>query len=223
MRSGSSWLLKLLVLSLGTVLAAPPVHAALISGQPARDLFELAVASAGYTKIEFTFAANAKLTTQIPGLELKTFQDPVGNPIDQPVNVSPMVARAGTIVGTPCGGCTDDGRYPYRIVFATPQQAAGIQRNWNQFSLTRFYAEDGSLLGSFTGTGYVGWVGETGQTATFVKRIEMDGLVSGGARQVGYSDDLIYGVGPVPEPGTLVLLGAGLAAIGVRRRHRNGR
>ncbi len=203
--------------------SAGGADAVLISGQPARDAFEQAVAGAGYTKVDFNgYSAGTKLTTQIAGLSFRTIRDPNGNPISQPVTVASvgLPARAGSIVGTPCSGCSDDGRYAYEIVFTTPQRAAGIQRIWNASTITRFFAADGSQLDEFAGSAYVGWIAGEGETERYVKRIEIDGLVLSGSRQVGYSDDLVYGQGAIPEPATASLLALGLAGIAARCRRR---
>lgn len=204
------------------LLAATPASADLISGQPARDLFEAAVVGSGYTKITFDgFAANTKITTQIADLSFRTIRDPNGNPIGGVgVNVSGFPGRVGSIVGTPCSGCSDDGRYAYDVTFASPQRAAGIQRIWNASTITRFFNADGVKIGEFAGSAYVGWFGEDGDLSTYVKRIEIDGVVWSGSRQVGYSDDLIYGLGAIPEPGTASLVALGLAGLSVRRRRR---
>lgn len=204
-------------------LPATGAQALLISGSPARALFEQAVTSSGYTKIDFNgYAPNTKLTTQIPGLSFKTIRNYDGAPINVPVNVagSGLPRRAGQIVGTPCSACSDDGRYVYEVVFATAQRAAGVLRDWNASSVTRFFAADGTKLGEFTGSAYVGWLAVADDPATYVKRIEFDGNLLSSTRQVGYSDDLIYGLGAIPEPGSASLLALGVTGLAALRRRR---
>jgi len=219
-RAGRSlgWLLVV-----ATVLPASGANADLVSGQPAQDLFKQAVTQSAYTEIMFSkYPAGTQLTTQIAGLTFRTIRDFNGTPLSGvPVIVeTSLPSHAGQIVGTPCSGCSDDGRYAYDITFTTPQRAAGIQRIWNQYSVTRFFAADGHELGEFTGSAYVGWFGLAGDTSTYVKRIEFDGNLYLGTRQVGYSNDLIYGQGAIPEPATASLLALGLAGLAARTRRR---
>ena len=116
------------------LLASGAAEAGLISGQPARDLFEAAVTESCYSKLTFAYAGGTTLTTQIAGLSFATIRNYLGTPINAPVYVSGFSGRTQTIVGTPCVGCSDDGRYAYQVVFTTPQRAAGIQRNWKEKS-----------------------------------------------------------------------------------------
>ncbi|CAG0999031.1 hypothetical protein MYXO_02882 [Myxococcaceae bacterium] len=201
------------------LLGSGSARATVVTGQPARDAFEANVLSSGFTKITFDgFSPNTKITTQIAGLSFRTIRDPNGNPLGGTVgvNMSPFTGRIGTIVGTPCSGCSDDGRYAYEIVFSDAQSAAGIQRLWNSSTVTRFFNSSGLLLGEYQGSTYVGWLGDPNDATTHVKRIEIDGVVLGGSRQVGYSDDLIYGT--IPEPSTAALVALGLTGLAARRR-----
>ena len=222
--SKRKWWLESLLLVVAGLLSANGAEAGLISGQPARDLFEAAVTGSGYAKVTFAYPSGTYLTTQIAGLSFATIRNYNGTPTSAPVYVSGFSGRTQTIVGTPCsGGCSDDGRYAYQVVFTTPQRAAGVQRNWNQWSRTRFYAPDGSLLGEGAGSGYFCFFADgAGDSASFVKRIEFDGVRDPSANtiQVGYSDDLIYGLGAIPEPGTASLLAAGLSGVAALRRRR---
>lgn len=127
-------------------------------------------------------------------------------------------AYGNTIVGWPYPGGVDDGRVGYEIRFDTPQRRAGILRVWNIWSLTRFYNEAGDLLGTHQNTmgrEFVGWISDGNDQSTWASRMVMDGLPSGGSRQVGYSDNLFFGI-YVPTPSGLALLSLGL--IGLRRR-----
>ncbi|NNF66398.1 MAG: hypothetical protein HKM98_02710, partial [Gammaproteobacteria bacterium] len=175
-----------------------------VCGPDARATFEGLLLSAGDTLIDFeSVATGTNLTTQIPGVTFASISDVNGNPAG-PFHVEVSAAFAGsdgnTIVGAPCGGCTDDGRVRYEMVFDTPQRRVGLQRIWNNFTVTRFFDIQGQLLHEFAGGDdvsgdyqFVGYVAETTDTNTWVARVEIDGESSGGSRQVGYTDDLFFG------------------------------
>lgn len=137
------------------------------------------------------------------------------------VEVSHQHAAAtygNTIVGSPCGGCTDDGRVGYEIVFDEPQRRAGMMRLWNTEAATRFYAPDGTLLAQHRNTvghEFVGWVGEQADGSDWVKRVLMDTAATSGTRQVGYTDHVYFGL-LIPAPGAAAPLL--LLACGRRRR-----
>jgi hypothetical protein len=213
------WWVGTVALVVVWALGAGQAQATIITGQPARDAFEAGVISSGFTKITFdAFSPNTKITTQIAGLSFRTIRNSSGAPLGGGVgvNMSPFSGRIGTIVGTPCSGCSDDGRYAYEVVFSDAQSAAGIQRIWNNSTITRFFNSDGALLDQFVGSTYVGWLGDPDDATTHVKRIEIDGLNSSGSLQVGYSDDLIFGM-VVPEPSTAILAALGLVGLATRR------
>lgn len=167
--------------------------------------------------------------------------NPGANPFGDGVNFASIISTSGnpfgpfhvevsggygpgtfgnTIVGSPCDGCGDDGRVGYEITFDSAQRRAGLLRLWNNSSLTSFYNVNGDLLGTHQITAsqqFVGWMADSNDESTWVSRIVMDGLDSGGSRQVGYSDDLYFGT-QVPAPAgsaSLALLGFGCA---MRRR-----
>jgi hypothetical protein len=121
------------------------------------------------------------------------------------------------LVGTPYVFGSDDGRVGYEIHFESPQAIVGLERIWQAGnSLTRFYNSEGTLLATHantTGTEFVGWVADYNDPLTWVSSIGIDGLSSGGTRQVGYTDNLYYGIFAIPEPSTFVLLLMGLGGL----------
>ena len=150
-----------------------------------------------------------------------------GSPIVPPIEVYVTNTVRGTnttlkIVGTPLPFGSDDGRVGYDIFFTTPQARAGIERSWQAgYSLTRFFNSSGTLLATHTlttGTEFVGYVANYNDPSTWVARMQMDGLLNGGTRQVGYSDDLIYGLAAIPEPPLPLLLATGFGLLWLARR-----
>lgn len=140
-----------------------------------------------------------------------------------PVTTSFFNNRSGTIVGTPFSSGTDDGRMGYQMVFDSPQRWAGIQRFWNSFTVTQFYDQNDDLLFEFTGeaTPFVGFIADSANTDDWVKRIQIDGRPDQGTRQVGYSDDLMFGTSNlvlIPEPTTSTFFLGALLAGSLRRR-----
>lgn len=136
-------------------------------------------------------------------LTLKTYEKRYPKPpvaVDYPVCVLPFggVTTGGTkeLMGTSGPAGYADGQNPYEIVFSRVQHRAGIVRTWNNNALTRFYAEDGRLLAEHQNTDtreFVGWIGDPEDESTWVKKIEIGGLLYQDAYQVGRSDDLRYG------------------------------
>lgn len=121
------------------------------------------------------------------------------------------------LVGTPYVSGSDDGRVGYEIRFDSPQSIVGLERIWQTgYALTRFYNSEGTLLATHintTGVEFVAWIADYNDPLTWVSRIGVDGLSSGGSRQVGYTDDLYFGTFAIPEPSTFALLLLGLGGI----------
>lgn len=122
--------------------------------------------------------------------------------VDFPVSVLPYSyvsstpSGTGELMGTGSSAGVPDGQNRYEIVFSRLQHRVGVMRRWNTSSVTRFYAADGSVLGEHQNTvnhEFVGWVGDPGEPATWVKKVEMDGVFFSGAFQVGFSDNLHFG------------------------------
>lgn len=190
-------------------LAISPLQAwaGLVFGPSARTQFENFVATAGDTFIDFnSLAPNTNLTTQLSGLGV-TFESNIntdGTPFGPVhVQVSAAPGRVNTIVGSPCdGGCTDDGRVGYQILFTTPQRRAGLLRNWNTQTRTLFYSGSGQLLAEHAntvGSEFVGFLADgVNSTTDWVARIQVDTVAPPVSRQVGYSDDLFFGSGEAP-------------------------
>jgi hypothetical protein len=189
--------------AMGTILLmaqlATPAWGGLVFGTAAKLQFQ------GFTNVPTldtyinfsTMTPGTRLTTQIGGV---SFQSNIGTQGETPFGpyyVYLSTSRPGQIVGSPCNGCVDDGRVGYQIVFATPQRRAGLQRIWNTSSVTRFYNASNQLLAEHVNTAgseFVGFIADSGDAQTgWVVRIQMDGLLSSGVRQVGYSADLFFG------------------------------
>ena len=208
---------------LGALLATQ-AEAGPIMGPTAQDLFDGAVSNSGYTLQDFQgFSVGTPLTTQIAGLTFESHIGTGGAPQGpHPVNTSATFG-ATTIVGRPCGGCSDDGRVGYRILFSTPQAGVGIERLWNSSLVTRFYTPTGQLLHEFSGvaTDFFAYFAETADQSLWVGQVEMDGNLLKGSRQVGYADNLIYGTALIPEPSTASLLSIGLVALATSRARRS--
>jgi len=179
--------------------------AGLVFGPSARTQFESYRTSVGDTFIDFnSLALNTNLTSQLSGLGV-SFASNInvdGKPFGPAhVQVSAASGRANTIVGSPCdGGCQDDGRVGYQILFSSPQRRAGLLRNWNTQTLTQFYNASGALLAQHintVGSEFVGFIADGANPATnWVARIQIDTVAPANSRQVGYSDDLFFGTAP---------------------------
>ncbi len=215
--------MRLIIPLLSMLLLTPFAATAMtVTGASARALFDDAVANKGYTLQDFeSFASNQKLRTQIAGLTFQSHKGTTGGALNGPVNVSTR-GPGGTkqIVGTFSDFSSDDGRVGYQISFATPQAAVGIERNWNSGVMTRWFDTTGALLAELPGTvGYQGYVvPKTDPDSKLISRIELDAIMPAATRQVGYSDDLIYGTTRIPEPGLALLLAPALALLARRRR-----
>ena len=216
---------------LALVLLVPGAASAdLIFGPTARSAFESFVTDFGDTFIDFEGVVNGPLTTelQVLGVTFGTIADASLGPVDFPVVVLPFAfvqsdPDNNRIIGarTAAPNSLPDGQFAYEIVFETPQQRAGLQRNWNTLTLTRFFNASG-LLEEHQNTvanEFVGFIVASSDSADWITRIEINGLVSEDLiRHVGQSDDLFLGSVIIPEPSTWALLVAGLALLVVMRR-----
>ena len=217
-----------LVLAIALV-SESSLRADLVFGASARTAFENFRDNLGDEFIDFeSLPTGTNLTNQIPGLEFRTIRDQFGNPM-APTHVEVSGGFAGshgnTIVGSPCDPfCVDDGRFAYEIVFSDVQRRAGIERVWNTAAITRFFNESGTLLAEHQNTAnveFVGYMSDSNDSNSWVKRIEMAGTSISNTLQVGYSDDLFYGTASsIPEPGTGLLVATGMLAMGTYRRRR---
>ncbi len=215
------------LMALGGVATPGIAPAVVVVGAEAQSFFDYTVANHGDTLIDFTGMAGTLLDTELSGqgVTFYTVENYAGNPIGpHNVRVSNMSGRVDSIVGTPCAGCGDDGRYPYEIYFDAAMPRAGLLRTWSN-TYTEFYNSSGVLLGQHlsTGTEFVGWNSDSADTSTWVKKIKIDGIWDEGTqRAVGYSDNLTFGSVMVAIPeGKWAGWALGLVAFGwvlTRRR-----
>lgn len=202
-------------------------QAGLVYGPTARDYF--ASMQAALNEVYLDFESVPSGTNLLPGTDpfgvgarfasiIYTNGTPFGPEHVEVSSAHGYSTYGNTIVGSPFQFGSDDGRVGYEIAFDTPQRRAGILRAWNTSSVTRFYNADGVLLAEHQNTvnvEFVGWVADSDDPSTWVARMVMDGLAPGGTRQVGYSDDLYFGV-MVPSPvGAAALI---LGFVAMRRR-----
>ena len=129
------------------------------------------------------------------------------------------------LVGTPSTGGSEDGRVGYVLEFDTPQSIVGLVRNWTTDASTSFYNSSGTLLGTHTNTTgleFVGFLADYNDSSTWVSKVLFNTVASSSSRQVGYTDDIIWGIAAIaiPEPSTYVqmALGLGLICLIARRR-----
>lgn len=177
-----------------------------VTGYAGRAILEQWATAHGGTLIDFDgLAAGTKLDTELQathGVTFWTTKDSNGNPLGTPHNVVLNVANNdGQIIGTPSIYSGADGRYPYEVRFDVPQRWAGLDRvwsGWNANCITRFFSPSGALLGEVNGfpEKFAGYIACSMDTNQWVSRIECDGLVVSGSRQVGLSDNVIFGIGP---------------------------
>jgi len=207
----------------------PYVHAALVSGVDGRAALENFRDNYAGNFIDFTMGvapmpSDRRLDNEFLlslGVTFATIKDVNLNPIGpHNVYVSNNTGYQNTIVGTPSAFDADDGRYTYQIAFADPQRYAGVLRIWNASTLTRFYDSSDTLLVEAPGSDFFGYIADSDDTATWVRRIEITGNMAGGSRQVGHTDDLFFGT-TVPEPGLAGLLGFSLLVFILRKRRRD--
>lgn len=209
-------------------LSMSSANAGLVHGQDALDDFEALHVQLGegfndFESVDAGTNLNPGATPFNDGVSFASIISTSGVPFGpEHVEVSANFGFAtfgNTIVGSPCGGCSDDGRVGYEITFDSAQRRAGLMRLWNTNSLTSFYNANGDLLGTHQNAvnqEFVGWMADSEDESTWVARIVMDSLSDGGSRQVGYSDDLYFGTQvPSPSGASLVLIGMGCA---IRRR-----
>ena len=220
--------MKTRITSIACTLAfASAAHAGLTTGMYAELQFQHLHMDLGGNYLDFeTVPAGTNLN---PGADpfgvgarfasvIQTNGTPFGPEHVEVSNRHRFAEFGNTIVGSPCGGCTDDGRVGYEVRFDELQARAGLRRIWNSFSLTKFYNADGDLLAEYRNVEsaeFVGYIADSQDQSTWVARIVMDGLADRGTRQVGHSDDLYFGT-QIPAPSTLSALM--LAGFATKRR-----
>ncbi len=219
-----------------------PAFSGIVYGTAARAQFEGFKTDLGDTFIDFeNITPLTNLTSQISGVSFATTRDRTWQqdvPITTGVNVvcsiasqfsSSCVSPDHHIVGVRSGNYSD-GQSLYEIVFDTPQLRAGLARDWNTYSLTRFYSGT-TLLAEHQNTTNHEFVGFIADSSNLITRIELDGMITEissqwprGIYQVGTADDLFFGNQPqqqqtIPEPLTLVLMLSGIGIISLSKRH----
>lgn len=225
----SSRLSLLALIFLATKLSAQ----VLLFGPAARENFEGYVANHGTTYIDFNTLPVGPLSTALQAADGVSFFSTLstsGVPFEPPhtAYVSGAAVNGDSsrkLIGTPFAQFgADDGRVGYEIRFASPQSHAGLVRSWVAgSSLTRFLNAEGTVLATHVNTvplEFVAWVADPNDPLTWVSTLQIDGLESGGVRQVGYSDDLFFGTATIPEPSTYALLGLAGVALGLLHRRR---
>lgn len=200
-----------LALSAALLLAAvgvPASRAGSLHGEIARSDFHSWATNHGGVFLNFNaLLAGTQILNQWEsryGVTFATTAGPDGRPLPAGVPVMASASYAYnvgkiTIVGTRPRPAYDDKSCSYEVRFVRPQRWAGLQRYWKGPTLTRFLDVKGEILHEFEGEGFVGWFAETADPATWVSRIEITGQERNGARQVGYSDDVIFGTNAIPR------------------------
>ena len=190
-----------------------PPAGTLVYGPSARALFETLAAQAGDTRFDFNTVPAGPMAPLTAGGVTVTARTtlqryPSVVTVDYPVSVIPFdfvtTTPSGTreLTGTRSASGLPDGQSRYEIRLSVPQRRAGVQRNWNTNSLTRFYNAAGTLLAEHqntTGREFVGYLAANDEEGSRVARIECDGLLAGGGYQVGNTDDLFYGSAAIPD------------------------
>ncbi len=113
---------------------------------------------------------------------------------------------------------------PFSILFSSPVEAAtfGLASNIAQTRLTAFYQGVGieSFLYNYPGPGAAAPVGFGGLPGVLFDEIRVDVAVANIAESIALIDNVQYRLSEVPEPGSMLLLGAGIAGLWVLRRRR---
>ncbi len=195
----------LIITTLLLVFSHSAYSAGAISGSAARACLENFRDNFSGNFIDFTHGVSPMPTdrrldsefTATLGVTFSTHQNSLLIPYTPTHNVyvsNINVPLSNTIVGTPCSGCSDDGRYPYQMIFSSPQRYAGLRRIWDSTTRTKFYNSSDEILHEAVGSDFHAYLAETTDTNTWVNRIEVTGVLdSTNTRQVGYSDDLFFG------------------------------
>lgn len=123
---------------------------------------------------------------------------PPGAPVFASAQYAYNIGRI-TLVGSKARGAAADTAAEYEIRFLRPQRWVGLSRLWAGATVTRFYDAQGGLLHVARGEGFHGWLADTGETNTWVGRVEITGEEREGMRQVGHTDDLVFGTQPIPR------------------------
>lgn len=224
LRFRSYWLLALI-----TVL---PVNAQTIfHGSIAQSNFQTYLSTYELNSLDFENVSIGSLKQELQtslGVSFYSTINTSGGVISVPHNayVSSSSVNGDTshkLVGTPFSSGSDDGRVGYVMEFDTPQSIVGLVRNWNTSANTSFYNSTGTLLGTHTNTSnleFVGFMADYNDSATWVSKVVFNTVAAASARQVGYTDNIIWGIAAIPEPSTYVqmALGLGLICLIARRR-----
>lgn len=220
----SSIKLALCVVGTVTITGSGKLAAAVVFGPTGRAEIDNLYTTFGGTFEDFESYQGQLVTTGVPGATMATTQQRFGG--IQNVNL-PMAVIPYNFLQAPTGfltplrtGNIPDGQSRWEIAFDTPQRWTGLVRNFSTLSLTRFY-NGATLLDTHqntAGSEFVGYIAGSEDHATWVTRIELDGLQSNGVYQAGFGDDLYFGTVPEPSAAGLALAGVGL--FGGRRRRR---
>lgn len=204
-------LLAALLLTVATPSEATPIVAAV----------GLAGADATITFDEVVLAQGAAVTNQYAALGV-TFESLLYYDTLFPTNFPGISGhRLGNFLfdGT-VSGLQD----PFSIRFTSPVEAAtfGLASNIAQTRLTAFYQGVGieSFLYNYPGPATGGAVAFVGFQGLLFDEIRVDIAVANIAESIGLIDNVQYRLSEVPEPGSMLLLGAGLAGLWAVRRRR---
>lgn len=182
----------------------------LLFGPDARAQFDNLETEGEVQHEDFESLSTGPLTELAGGeVTFKTTENRFGTirPLDLPVVVLPwdfVSAPAGVIAPIRTGAprYIPDGQNKYEIRFSSPQYRAGLTRVWNTHTITRFFNGD-TLLAEHqntVNTEFVAYQGTPNDPNDRITRIEIDGDRVSNVYQVGYSDNLFWGVEPGPPP-----------------------